>query len=77
MYSTGEYGSQDNPKIGCSSELRAHDRTENGAESGDIQELNHKDLPCRKRDIIHTVGFCERRCLAVIRSEDTVYICPV
>ena len=47
VYRSGKDRSQDNPQIRGRTELRPHNGTENRAETGNVQELNHKDFPSR------------------------------
>ena len=74
MHSTGEDGSQYDPKIGCGSELCAHDRSEDRSQASDVKELDHEDLPCRQWHEIYAVSLGQGRGLPVVRTEDLIHI---
>ena len=65
MDCTGENGAQHYPQI-CGRAIHdAHYRTEDGAETGDVKELDQKYFPSGHGYKIHTVVVCYCRCGAV------------
>ena len=73
VHRPGKNTTEHYPQIGCRTEFRSHDCTEDRSQACDIQELYHKDFPRRQRDIVHPVGFGNSRSLAVVRSEYVFY----
>ena len=61
---SGEDCAEDNPEVGCGAELCSHDGSEDGTETGDVEELNHEDFPRGKGDVVDSVSHCQGRCLA-------------
>lgn len=61
MNSSGKYAPEDDPEIGGRAKLRAHNCSENRPRSGNVQKLDHLDLPCRHRHIINSVGSRDSR----------------
>ena len=59
---------EDNPQIGDRAELGTHDGTEDGTRTGNVQELNHKDLPVGKDNIVNTIGLGNSRSDAIVRG---------
>ena len=60
-----EDAAQHNPEERGSSEFSTHDGTKDRTQPGNVEELNHKDLPGGKRHEIHTVLFREGGCLSI------------
>ena len=56
VHGTGEDASKHNPQIGHRTIPRTHDGTEDGSRAGNIQKLNHENLPTRKHDVVHSIG---------------------
>ena len=74
VYSTGKNSSKHNPQVRSRSELRPHNGTENRTKPGNVEKLNHKNLPVGKYQIIHPVSLCISGCFPVyIRFEDTLH----
>ena len=69
---TGEDAPQDNPQVGRRAELRAHDGAEDGTRARDVEELNHKNLPSGKNDVVYAVGHTYRRSGPAVGSEDAL-----
>ena len=57
MDGTCEYAAENNPQIGRGTEFGSHDGTENRTGSGNVQELDHEDLPGGHLDVIDSVCF--------------------
>ena len=55
MHCTRKDGAQHNPKVGSRAKLRTHDGAVDGTQTCDVQELNHKYLPGRHGNVIHTI----------------------
>ena len=53
---SGKYAAEHHPEVGGRSELRAHNGSEYRSRAGNVQELDHINLPARHCDEIHTVG---------------------
>ena len=73
----GEDTSKDNPQVGRGTELRTHDGAEDGTRARDVEELNHKNLPSGKHDVVYAVGHTYRRSGPVVGSEDALHHAPV
>ena len=55
VHAAGENSTEYNPKINARTPESTAERTEYRTEAGDIQKLNHKYLPSRKRDVVNAV----------------------
>ena len=64
VHGSGKYCTENNPKIGCRTELRSHYSSEYRSKTGYIKELNHENLPRRKRYKIYSIGHRYGRSLA-------------
>ena len=64
VHGSGKYCTENNPKIGCRTELRSHYSSEYRTKTGNVKKLNHKNLPCRKRNKIHSIRHSHGRSLA-------------
>ena len=73
MSGSGEDTAEDNPQIGSGSELGTHDGTEDRACSGNVEELNHEDLPVGQYNVVQSVGLGHGGCYAVVGSEHPLY----
>ena len=74
MHRTHEDASHDNPYICSRSISRSRHGTEDWSQTGDVQELDDKDLPCRHRVIVNTVRHLIGRGLSCrIRSKKPLY----
>ena len=71
VYGTREDTAEHNPEIGRRAELGAHDRTENRTRPGNIQELDHENLPRGQHDIVYPIGFGDSRRGPVVGPEHT------
>ena len=69
MGSTRKDTTKHNPKISHRTELGTHDSTKDRACTGNVQELNHKNLPVGKYHKVQSVRFCDGWRRTVIRSE--------
>ena len=78
MDRTHENTAENYPEIGHRSVCRSHYRTEDGPETGDVEELYHKYLPHRHHLVVNAVGQGLSRGLSgAVRSEETVRKFPV
>ena len=74
MHGTGKEGTDNNPQVGCRTELRSHDGTEDGSEARDVEKLNHEDFPCGHGDIVHAIVHCHSGRLTLgVGTKDTVH----
>ena len=73
MDSAGKHGAEGDPQIDHRAPHGAADGTEDGAKTGNVQKLNHEQLPLRQHDIVDTVVDGDSRGLPVVRAEDTVH----
>lgn len=55
MYTTSKNRTEDNPEIHAWPPKSTAQRTKDWTESGNIQKLDHENLPGRQRDVIHSV----------------------
>ena len=55
MQTADQDASQRNPQEGYRSVHRTEQRAENGAQSGDVQQLDQKGFPFRERQVIYAV----------------------
>ena len=69
MGSTRKDTPKHNPKISHRTELGTHDSTKDRACTGNVQKLNHKNLPVGKYHKVQSVRFCDGWRRTVIRSE--------
>ena len=70
---SGENAAQDYPHIGHRPVPRTHDGTENRTRAGNVQKLNHENLPSRKHHEIYSVGLCNGGRRAVVGAENTLH----
>ena len=73
VYAACEDTSQHNPQIGYRAELGAHDSTEDGPGTCDVQKLDHKHLPVRKHNVVNTIGHGNSRSFPVVRAKHAVH----
>ena len=73
MHRTCKDAAEDYPQIGRRTELRTHDGTKDRAGTGNVQKLNHKNLPTRKHHVVKTVGLCNGGSHTVVGTENTLY----
>ena len=77
VHCTAEDGAKDNPQVGSGAKLCAHYRAENRTQSGNVEELNHKQLPGRKHDVIYAIGHRDSRSGTVVGTENAANEPPV
>jgi hypothetical protein len=73
----GEDGTEDDPQIDDRSKQSTVQSAEDGAETGDVQQLNQEDLPTLHRDEVNAVVERDGRRLPVVRAKDLVYALAV
>ena len=66
---TGEDGAEGDPQENDGAPQSALKRAEDRAKAGNVQKLDHKELPFRQDNIVHTVVDLDGRGLTVIRPE--------
>ena len=71
--STCKDAAENNPEVGSGAKLRAHNGTKDGTCSGNVEKLNHKDLPRRHYDVVHSVGLSHGGRWAVVGGKDAFY----
>ena len=78
MHGSGEHAADNHPQQGDGAVQSAQNRTEHGAETGNVQQLNQKDLGGTHLHIVHTVGHLAggRRPIG-IRAEHLFHKSPV
>ena len=74
MHGSAEDAAQHDPEVGRRAELRAHDGPEDGPRTGDVQELDHEDLPRGHGDEIDAVRLGDGgRGTRRVRTEHPLY----
>ena len=73
MDSTGENGAEGDPQEHNRTPQRAAQGTENGAETGDVQQLDHKQLPLGQNHVVHAVIDLDSGSLTVIGPEGPIH----
>ena len=74
MHGTRKNAAQNYPQIACRAEFGTHDGAEDRSCSGNVEELDHVNLPCGHGNVIHAVGFCYGRGFTGrVRAEHAVY----
>ena len=73
MDCTGKDGAEDYPQIGGRTEEDAHDGAEDGASACNVEKLDKIDLPRREGHEVHTVGFRETGCRAVVVGAEHLF----
>ena len=73
MDSTGENGAEGDPQEHNRTPQRAAQGTENGAETGDVQQLDHKQLPLGQNHVVHAVVDLDGGRLTVIGPEGPIH----
>ena len=73
VHRSGEDAAENYPQVGRRTELGAHYRAEYRAGAGDVEELDHEDLPTRKHYVVNAVGHAHGRRRTVVRSEDALH----
>ena len=58
---TSEDATQHDPKEGSCAELSAHDGTDDGTYTSNVQELNQEDTPRLHRHVVDTIGHSDGR----------------
>ena len=71
--STGENGAEGDPQEHNRTPQRAAQGTENGAETGDVQQLDHKQLPLGQNHVVHAVVDLDGGRLTVIGPEGPIH----
>ena len=69
MDRTGEDGAEGDPQENDGAPQSALKRAEDRAKAGNVQKLDHKELPLRQDNIVHTVVDLDGRGLTVIGAE--------
>ena len=78
MHGTHEDAAEDYPQVGGRAEENAHDGTEDGTRTRDVQELNEVNAPGGHGDVIDSVLEAVRWGLAFwLSPEDTFDECSV
>ncbi len=72
VHAAGEDRAEDDPEIDARPPDRTAERAEDWAEAGDVEELDHEDLPGRQRDVVDAVVMAERRRRTIRRPEDVL-----
>ena len=71
--SAGENGAEGDPQEHHGAPQRAAQGTENGAETGDVQQLDHKQLPLGQNHVVHAVVDLDGGRLTVIGPEGPIH----
>ena len=74
---TGKDGTEDDPKINNGSEQSTVQSAEDGAQTGNVQQLDQEDSPALHGDEVNTVIDGDCRGFTVVRSEDFIHILAV
>ena len=73
MHSTGEHGAEGDPQEHNGSPDGTGQGAEDGAEAGNVQKLNHEQLPLGKDNVVDAVVDGDSGSLTVIRIKGIVY----
>ena len=77
VYGSGEDGAEDDPQVGHGTELGTHDGTEDGACAGNIEELDHVNLPVGKHHEVNVVALGNGWRHAVVGAKYPLHETPV
>ena len=70
---TGKDAAEDDPEVCRRTELGSHDGTEDRSRAGDVEKLDHENLPVGHRHIVDAVVYHHGGSLSVVRSEHFAY----
>ena len=77
MHSTGKHGAEGDPQEDHRSPHGTGQGAEDGAEAGNVQKLDHEQLPLGQDDVVDTVVDGDGRGLTVVGVEGAVYVLAV
>ena len=73
MNGTGEDGAEGDPQEDDGAPESALQGTEDGAEAGNVQKLDHEQLPLGQNDVVHAVVDLDGRGLPVIGAKGILH----
>jgi hypothetical protein len=73
MHATCEDTAKHDPQIGYWAKFGTHDSTKDRAGAGDVEKLDHEDLPIGEHDMVNPVGLGYGWGYPVIRAKHLVH----